>query len=168
MTAKKIPIKVEDDVVVSIEYTLRLEDGDVIDSSEGREPLAYIQGKGQIVRGLERELYGMNVGDEKAVTVAPQEGYGQYDDERLQRVPRDSFPSDMELEEGLNVRMRDVSSGQLLDAYIEEVEDEAVTLDFNHPLAGETLFFDVKVVSLREASSDELDHGHAHDGNHGH
>ena len=110
----------------------------------------------------------MNVGDEKAVTVAPQEGYGQYDDERLQRVPRDSFPSNMELEEGLNVRMRDVSSGQLLDAYIEEVEDEAVTLDFNHPLAGETLFFDVKVVSLREASSDELDHGHAHDGNHGH
>ena len=168
MTADNNPTKIQDDVVVSIDYTLRLEDGEVIDSSEGHGPLEYMQGRGQIVPGLERELYGMNVGDEKAVTVSPQEGYGEYDDQRVQQVPRESFPDDMALEEGLSVRMRDASSGQLFDAYIDEVGDEVVALDFNHPLAGETLFFDIKVVGLREPSSEELEHGHAHNGSHAH
>lgn len=162
--SEKSALTVQDDVIVSIDYTLKLDDGEVIDSSDGREPLEYMQGRGQIVPGLERELYGLNVGEEKAVTVTAEEGYGAYDDERLQRVPMDTFPEDMDLEEGLNVRMRDVNSGQLFDAYIDEIDEEAVTLDFNHPLAGETLFFDIKVVGLREASDEELEHGHAHDG----
>lgn len=161
-------LSVKDDVVVSIDYTLRLDDGEVVDSSEGREPLQYLHGRGQIVPGLERELYGMNVGDEKSVTVTAEEGYGDYDDERLQRVPLSNFPDDIDLEEGMSVRMRDVNTDQLFDAYIDEIDDEAVTLDFNHPLAGETLFFDIKVVDVREASSDELAHGHAHDGDHEH
>ncbi|HZD11561.1 MAG TPA: peptidylprolyl isomerase [Candidatus Binatia bacterium] len=161
-------MSVQDDVVVSIDYTLRLEDGEVIDSSEGRAPLQYLQGQGQIVPGLERELYGMNVGDEKEVTVSAEEGYGDYDEERLQQVPLDAFPEDMELEEGMSVRMRDVSSGQLFDATIDDIDDDDVTLDFNHPLAGETLIFDIKIVNLREASAEELQHGHAHDGNHAH
>jgi FKBP-type peptidyl-prolyl cis-trans isomerase SlyD len=164
----KSALTVEDDIIVGIDYTLKLDDGEVIDSSEGREPLQYMQGRGQIVPGLERELYGMNIGDEKAVTVSAEDGYGDYDEERLQRVPLDTFPEDMDLEEGMSVRMRDVNSGQLFDAYIESVDDEAVTLDFNHPLAGETLVFDIKVVSLREATGEELEHGHAHDGNHEH
>lgn len=159
---------VQDDAIVTINYTLRLDDGEVIDTSEGRDPLQYIQGKGQIVPGLERELYGMNVGDEKAVTVSAEEGYGDYDEERLQRVPLETFPDDMELEEGMSVRMRDVNSGQLFDAYIDDVDGEAVTLDFNHPLAGETLHFDIKIVEVREATPDELSHGHVHDGSEGH
>jgi FKBP-type peptidyl-prolyl cis-trans isomerase SlyD len=166
--AKNSSLSVQDDVVVSIDYTLRLEDGEVIDSSEGRAPLQYLQGQGQIVPGLERELYGMNVGDEKEVTVSAEEGYGDYDEERLQQVPLDAFPEDMELEEGMSVRMRDVSSGQLFDATIDDIDDDDVTLDFNHPLAGETLIFDIKIVNLREASAEELQHGHAHDGNHAH
>lgn len=166
--SEKSKMTVQDDVIVSIDYTLRLDDGDVIDSSEGREPLQFMQGRGQIVPGLERELYGMNVGGEKAVTVDAEDGYGEYDEERLQRVPLDAFPDDMELEEGMSVRMRDVNSDQLFDAVIDELDDEAVTLDFNHPLAGETLFFDIKVVGLREPSSEELAHGHAHDGEHEH
>lgn len=165
---EKSEMNVQDDVIVSIDYTLRLDDGEVIDSSEGREPLQYMQGRGQIVPGLERELYGLNVGDEKAVTVNAEDGYGDYDEERLQRVPLDAFPDDMELEEGMSVRMRDVNSDQLFDAVIDEVDDEAVTLDFNHPLAGETLFFEIKVVDLREPSGEELAHGHAHDGHHEH
>lgn len=164
----KVPQSVQDDVIVSIDYTLRLEDGEVIDSSKGRTPLQYVQGKGQIVPGLERELYGMNVGEKKAVTVSAEEGYGDYDEERLQRVPLNTFPDDMELEEGVSVRMRDVNSGQLFDAYIDDIDDEAVTLDFNHPLAGETLHFDIKVVDVREATAEELEHGHAHDGSEGH
>lgn len=164
----KSALTVEDDIIVSIDYTLKLDDGEVIDSSEEGEPLQYMQGRGQIVPGLEHELYGMGVGDKKAVTVSAENGYGDYDDERLQRVPLDTFPEDMDLEEGMSVRMRDVNSGQLFDAYIDDVDDEAVTLDFNHPLAGETLFFDIKVVGLREATGEELEHGHAHDGSHGH
>ncbi len=159
---------VQDDLVVSFDYTLRLDDGEVVDSSEGREPLAYLHGRGQIVPGLERELYGMSVGEEKSVTVAAEEGYGSYDEERLQEVPLSSFPEDLELEEGMSVRMRDVNTDQLFEAYIDAIDEETVTLDFNHPLAGETLFFDVKIVDVREASGDELAHGHAHDGNEHH
>lgn len=159
---------VQDDTIVTIDYTLRLDDGEVIDSSQGRDPLEYMQGQGQIVPGLERELYGMNEGDEKAVTVSADEGYGDYDEERVQRVPLETFPDDMELEEGMSVRMRDVNSGQLFDAYIDGIGDEAVMLDFNHPLAGETLHFDIKVVSVRQATDDELSHGHVHDGSEGH
>lgn len=168
MMAERKAMSVRDDVVVSFDYTLRLDDGEVIDSSEGHEPLQYLHGRGQIVPGLERELYGMNVGDEKSVTVQADEGYGDYDEERLQSVPRSNFPEDVELEEGLSVRMRDVNTDQLFDAYIDEIGDEDVVLDFNHPLAGETLFFDIKIVDVREATSEELAHGHAHDGNHDH
>ncbi len=162
MTSDKAQMTVQDDMVVSLDYTLRLDDGEVIDSSDGREPLEYLQGHGQIIPGLENELYGMAVGEEKSVTVSPGDGYGDYDDSRLQQVPLDAFPEGMELEEGMSVRMRDSNSGQLFDAYIDEIGDDAVTLDFNHPLAGETLYFEVKIANLRQASPEELSHGHAH------
>lgn len=160
--ANDTDIQVKDDVVVGLDYVLRLDDGEVVDSSQGRDPLEFIQGRGQIISGLEKELYGMGVGDEKSVRVEAGEAYGEYDDERLQSVPRNAFPDDMEIEEGMSVRMRDSNSGNLFDAYVDEVGDESVTLDFNHPLAGETLHFDVKIASLREASEEELNHGHVH------
>ncbi|HSM54551.1 MAG TPA: peptidylprolyl isomerase [Candidatus Sulfomarinibacteraceae bacterium] len=160
--ANETDIQVQDDIVVGLDYVLRLDDGEVVDSSQGRDPLEFIQGRGQIITGLEQELYGMGVGDEKSVRVEAGEAYGEYDDERLQNVPRDAFPDDMELEEGMSVRMRDSNSGNLFDAYIDEVGEDSVVLDFNHPLAGETLHFDVKISSLRQASDEELDHGHVH------
>jgi FKBP-type peptidyl-prolyl cis-trans isomerase SlyD len=159
MVEEKEVQQVQDDVVVSIDYTLRLDDGEVVDSSDGREPLEFLQGRGQIITGLEQELYGMGIGDEKEVTVSPDEGYGEYDEERVQSVPRETFPDDMELEEGLSVRMRDANSGQVFDAFVEKLQDENVVLDFNHPLAGETLFFDVKIAGLRQASNEELAQG---------
>ena len=157
--SEKHDLEVKDDLVVSLDYTLRLEDGEVVDSSEGVEPLSFLQGRGQIIEGLERELYGMSEGDEKQVSVSPEEAYGQYEESRVQAVPRDTFPEDMELEEGMSVRLRDSQSGQQFDAYIDEIQSDQVILDFNHPLAGETLHFDVKIAGLREASDEELAHG---------
>lgn len=153
---------VGDDKVVSLDYTLRLDDGEVIDSSTGRDPLQFVQGQGQIIPGLESELYGMEVGDEKAVTVAPEDGYGSREADRVQNVPRDAFPDDMDLEQGMQVRLQDSNSGQVYEAYVQEIHPENVTLDFNHPLAGETLHFDVKIAGVRDATDDELSHGHAH------
>jgi len=153
---------IDDDKVVSLDYTLRLDDGEVIDSSSGREPLEFIQGQGQIIPGLEQELYGMEVGDEKAVTVTPADGYGERQDDRVQTIPRNAFPDDMDLEEGMQVRLQDSNSGQVYEAFVEEIHPDNVVLDFNHPLAGETLHFDVKIADVRDATDDELSHGHAH------
>ncbi|MCL7451882.1 MAG: peptidylprolyl isomerase [Anaerolineae bacterium] len=146
---------------MGIDYTLRLEDGQVIDSSEERDPLEFLQGHGQIVPGLEQAIYGMAIGDKKEVVVEPEAGYGEVDPDAYQRFPREAFPSEMELEPGMGLELVD-GSGQPFLAVVAEVGPENVLLDFNHPLAGETLHFDVQVVSLRAANSEELAHGHAH------
>jgi FKBP-type peptidyl-prolyl cis-trans isomerase SlyD len=159
--------RVADDMVVSLDYTLRLDNDQVIDSSEGREPLEFIQGEGHIIPGLERELYGMEIGDEKSVTVAPGEGYGERDDSQVQMVGRDAFQPDAELTVGMGVQMQDPQSGQVFQGTISQVNDGHVVIDFNHPLAGETLHFDVSIAGLRAATADELSHGHVH-GPHGH
>lgn len=154
-------LKVADGMVVSLNYTLRLDDGQVVDSSNGREALQFLQGQGQIIPGLEQALYGMGVGEEKDVEVAPGDGYGETDPDAYQMVPHDLFPADMELSEGLGLRMRD-EAGQPLEAYVADVSPDGVLLDFNHPLAGETLYFHVKIADLRPGTSEELDHGHVH------
>jgi FKBP-type peptidyl-prolyl cis-trans isomerase SlyD len=153
---------VEDGVVVSLDYTLRLDDGEVIDTSSGREPLVFLQGQGQIIPGLEKELYGMGEGDKKEVVVDADEAYGEYDEDQLQEVPRSIFPDNIDLEEGLSLRMRDQESGQLFDAVVDEVKPTSVVLDLNHPLAGETLYFDVEIAGLRAATEQERTHGHVH------
>lgn len=154
-------LKVADGMVVSLDYTLRLDDGQVVDSSDGREALQFLQGQGQIIPGLEQALYGMEVGEEKDVEVAPEDGYGETDPEAYQMVPHNIFPSDMELSEGMGLRMRD-DAGQPLEAYVAEVSQDGVLLDFNHPLAGETLYFHVKIADLRPGTSEEVAHGHVH------
>lgn len=161
-------LSVSDDLVVSLDYTLRLDDGEVIDSSEGENPLEYLHGRGQLVPGLEKELYGMKVGDSKSVIVAPEDGYGEYDEEAFELVPLDSFPEDLDLAPGLELHMRDSASGHIVQAFVAEIRDDAVLLDLNHPLAGEALHFEVKITSLRLATHEELDHGHSHgaDGHH--
>lgn len=153
--SRDIPMIVQDDVCVGIDYTLRLEDGEVIDSSQGRGPLEFIQGRGQIIPGLERALYGMALDDEKEVVVAPADAYGEFDSELLETLPRSAFPAEMELEEGMGLRMR-TRDGRTVVVYVREVNDESVMVDLNHPLAGKTLHFDVRIACLREASPEEL------------
>jgi FKBP-type peptidyl-prolyl cis-trans isomerase SlyD len=160
-------LKVADGLVVGLDYTLRLDDGEVIDSSTDGEPLEFLQGQRQIIPGLEQSLYGMMLGDEKDVEVAPADAYGESDPDAVELVDRDVFPPDLSLTPGMALRMRD-SSGQALEAYVAEVRPDGVLLDFNHPLAGETLFFRVKIAALRPATSEELSHGHAHGAEHEH
>lgn len=154
--------KVADNKVVSLHYTLTSDEGEVLDSSEGGQPLEFIQGQGQIIPGLEKELYDMEVGEEKQVTVPPAEGYGERQPDQVQALPRDAFPADMDLEEGMAVQMRDSNTNQVYQAVITNVQPDSVRVDFNHPLAGENLIFDVKVADVRDATDEELSHGHAH------
>lgn len=159
-------LTVADGLVVGMDYTLHTDDGQLIDTSEGEKPLAFLQGQGHIIPGLEQALYGMAIGDSKKVEVAPADGYGDLDPEAYQKVPLNLFPEDMELLEGMGLQLRDTNTGQPLQAFISEIHEDGVLLDFNHPLAGETLFFDVSIAYLREASDEEKSHGHVHDGSH--
>jgi FKBP-type peptidyl-prolyl cis-trans isomerase SlyD len=157
---------VQDGQVVAMEYTLRV-DGEVLDSSEGQEPLEFLAGHDNIISGLEREMIGMKIGESKDVVVAPANGYGEFDEEAFMDVPRADFPQDMPMEEGLELNVSD-EEGQQRYARIDNIEKDTVRLNFNHPLAGAELHFNVKVVSLREPTEEELDHGHAHMDGHQH
>ena len=108
-------------------------------------------------------MLGMKIGDSKDVVVKPEDGYGEFDDKAFMDVPRSEFPQDMELEEGMELHVTD-EDGQHQAAYVNSFDDQAVQLDFNHPLAGAELHFSVKVVALREPTEEEKDHGHVHEG----
>ena len=159
-------LKVDDGHVVSIHYTLRI-DGQVVDSSEGREPLQFIQGMGHIVRGLEHQLYDMKIGESKDVVVAPKDGYGELDAEAIIEVPRVEFPPNVPMQVGIGLELRDEHDNPLY-ARIEQVTNENVRLNMNHPLAGKELQFSVQIANLRPASGDEVSHGHVHGEEHGH
>jgi FKBP-type peptidyl-prolyl cis-trans isomerase SlyD len=158
MADKEIVVK--DEMVVSMEYTLRV-DGEIIERSEQGEPIQFIQGIGQVVPGLEDALYGMQVGEGKKVTIPPEEGYGEIDEDAVAEIPADDFPDDIPLEPGVGLILKD-DEGDEQEAYILDVDDGMVYLSLNHPLAGEELEFEIKVIGLREADEDELDHGHVH------
>ena len=157
---------VQDGLVVSMDYKLTV-DGEVLDSSEDAGPLQFLAGYGNIVPGLEREMAGMKIGESKDVVVAPADGYGEFDEEAFMDVPRNEFPSDLQLEEGIELNVTD-EDGQNQYARVENITDENVRLDFNHPLAGAELHFTVKVVALRDPTKEELDHGHVHEEGHNH
>jgi FKBP-type peptidyl-prolyl cis-trans isomerase SlyD len=146
-------VTVQDNWVVSMDYTLCLANGEVVDTSEGREPLEFIQGQGQIIPGLEKALLGMVVGEEKDITGPPAEGYGEAEPGLTESLPRDVFPPDVE--EGDSFRMR-TESGHTVIVYVDSVTDDTVVVDLNHPLAGETLHFHVKIVDAREATDQDL------------
>jgi len=157
------PLTIADGQVVSLEYTLRLEgDDEIFDTSAGQEPLEFIQGRGHIIPGLEQALYGMAVGQKKQLVIQPEDGYGELDPDAFERIPRNAFPDDMELEIGMELELQD-DDGEAFDAYVAELSADSVMLDFNHPLAGETLYFDVEVVGIRPATAEELEHDHVHD-----
>jgi len=157
---------VEDGVVVSMEYTLHV-DGELLDSSDGQGPLQFLAGYGNIIPGLEEEMRGMKIGDSKDVVVEPKNGYGEFDDEAFMKVPRTDFPKDMPMEVDTELTVRD-EEGNSRYARVDSIEDDNVTLNFNHPLAGDELHFHVKVVDLRDPTEEELEHGHVHEEGHHH
>jgi FKBP-type peptidyl-prolyl cis-trans isomerase SlyD len=153
-------MQISANMVVSIDYTLTDDQGTVIDSSEGREPLAFIQGIGNIIPGLERALEGKAQGDSLKVRIAPEDGYGERSDDLTQAVPKQMFESADEIEVGSQFQTMSETGPQIVT--VVAVDDEHVTVDANHPLAGENLNFDVTIVEIREASAEELEHGHVH------
>ena len=160
---------IADDLVVSLDYVLRV-DGEIVDSSSEEDggPVEFIQGAGEIISGLEQELYGMQEGDEKTVLIPPEAAYGDVDSEAIKTVLKDEFPEDIPLEPGILIEMTD-DEGDALLARVESVKADKVVLDFNHPLAGKELEFQIMVRGLRPATEIELEHGHAHsDGDGGH
>ena len=146
--------------VVSINYTLTDDSNNVIDSSAGGEPLAYIHGADNIIPGLEKALAGKTAGDRLEVSVAPQEAYGLRDDALAQVIPRDRFESAQDIEIGM--QFQTPTSDGVSVVTVTGVDSENITVDANHPLAGMTLHFSVEVVAVRSATSEELDHGHVH------
>lgn len=152
---------------VSFHYTLTDDQGNVIDSSDGREPLAYIHGEGHIVPGLEKALEGRSAGDQFKVDVAPEEGYGPRHAELIQVVPRAAFQGVEDLQPGMQFQGRNDQGS--INVTVSKIEGDNVTVDGNHPLAGQTLHFAVEITNVREASDEELSHGHVHgEGGHHH
>lgn len=152
--------QVADDIVVTIDYSLTV-DGEILDSSEEEGPLEYLQGHQNIIPGLERELAGMKIGENKKVTVASKDGYGEINEEAIVEVPRDEFPENMPIEVGIELEVTDKDENIMLATIVEAGKD-TVKLDTNHPLAGKALHFEISVVDLRAATEEELTHGHAH------
>lgn len=161
-------LRVGNNIVVSLDYVLTLDDEKEIDRSEENEPLEYLHSFNNIIPGLEKELVGLEIGDEKQVIVQPEQGYGERDPNSVADYERSVFPSSRELEIGTPIMMRDKESGESFQAYVAELDDESVRLDFNHPLAGETLYFKVRIAGLREPTGDEIAHGHVHQPGHNH
>jgi FKBP-type peptidyl-prolyl cis-trans isomerase SlyD len=152
-------MEISQDTVVSIAYTLSNDAGDVLDTSEGAEPLSYIHGRGQIIPGLEAALAGRAVGDTFQIRIPPGDAYGEHDPELVQQARRTQFGGE-EPEVGMQVEAQGPDGRETLT--IVAVEGDVVTLDANHPLAGVTLNFDVTIVEVRAATTQELAHGHVH------
>ncbi len=146
---------------VSIEYTLTNEAGEVIDSSVGGAPLAYLHGAANIIAGLEKALEGKQAGDELNVTVEPEEAYGEFRPELVAMLPRNMFEGVDELEVGMQFHASAPDGGMQI-VTIRALEGDEVTVDGNHPLAGQALTFQVKVIEVRDATADEIAHGHIH------
>lgn len=162
------PLSIDDDRVVTLRLMMRLEDGEVVSDDGGPETVTYLHGYGELLEGLEEAIYGMRPGDKKDVVLAPDDAFGEYDAEDVELVSRDEFPDDVELEVGMPIELHNEEEDEVIEAYIAEINEDGILLDFNHPLAGETLFIHVEVLSVRAATDEELDHGHVHDNGHQH
>ena len=150
-----------DNVVVSMHYTLTNNDGDVLDSSEGGEPLSYLHGAGNLIPGLEKELTGKAAGASMQVSVTPEEAYGPVHDALIETVPRAAFQGVESIEPGMAFEASG-NDGQSRRIVVTEVSGDDITIDGNHPLAGVALNFDVEIVAVRDATEEEIAHGHVH------
>ena len=153
-------MSIETNHVVSIHYTLKGDAGEVIDSSAGGEPLAYLHGHGNLVPGLERELTGKNAGDKLQVKISPADGYGEYDPQLVQRVPRRALKGVGNVRVGMRLHAQTDHGPKPVT--VTQITGDMVTLDGNHPLAGKNLNFDVEIAAVRAATEEELSHGHVH------
>ena len=161
-------MKVGKDKVVLMHYTLKNDAGDVIDSSDGADPLPFLQGHGNIIPGLESALEGSKVGDKLEVSIKPEEGYGVRMKDAIQEIPSSALKGVDEVKVGMQLQSQDQDGNAFL-VNVTKIEDDKITVDANHPLAGETLHFSVSIESIRKAEAEELSHGHVHaDGNHHH
>ena len=158
-------MQIEAQKVITLNYTLTDDEGTVIDESKDSS-FAYLHGAGNIIPGLENALVGKKSGDTLSVSVSPQDGYGERDATKTQPVSRDMFPQDAELEIGMQFHAQGPNEETIV-VTVSDIEEETVTVDGNHPLAGVPLNFAVEIVEVREASQEEIDHGHVH-GAHGH
>jgi FKBP-type peptidyl-prolyl cis-trans isomerase SlyD len=154
-------MSVKKDIVVEMHYTLKNESGKVIDSSSGKEPMVFIQGHGNIIPGLEVALEGMKVGENRDVTVKPEEAYGIFRKEGIQEIPLEALKGIEDLAVGMELKSQD-EQGNAFIVRVQEIKKEVVIINANHPLAGETLHFNINIESVREATKDELSHGHVH------
>ncbi|MFA0195331.1 peptidylprolyl isomerase [Vibrio artabrorum] len=153
-------MKIEKNVVVSVAYQVKLEDGVVVDQSTAEAPLDYLHGHNNLITGLEKELEGKVAGDKFSATVTPEDAYGEHNDDLVQRVPADVFQGVEQIEVGMRF-LADTDQGPI-PVEVTEVDGDEVVVDGNHMLAGQTLTFDVEVVAVREATEEEIQHGHVH------
>lgn len=153
-------MNIAQDQVVSIHYTLTDDAGEILDSSAGGEPLAYLHGHGNLVPGLERELTGKSAGDTLRVKIAPADGYGEYDQSLVQRVPRRALKGVANVRVGMRLHTQTAAGARAVT--VTQLTGDMVTLDGNHPLAGKNLNFEVEVTQVRAATAEELSHGHVH------
>jgi peptidylprolyl isomerase len=153
---------------ISVNYTGRFEDGQVFDSSEGREPLKFTVGAGQLIRGFDDAVVGLNTGDKTTVTIEPKDGYGEHREDLIVEIPKANVPENFEVEVGKRVHLRD-QSGRPVPAVVIELTDEVVRLDANHAMAGKTLIFDIEVVEtgLQPDAPQTQAESHCGDGSNG-
>lgn len=153
-------MQIADQRAVLMHYTLTNDKGEVLDSSRGSEPLAYLHGVGNIIPGLEKALVGKQAGDTAKVTVAPAEGYGERDPGLIQQLPKRAFKGVGDLKVGMQLQAQSDRGMRIIT--VTGIQGDMVTVDGNHALAGETLHFDVEIMEVRAASAEEMSHGHVH------
>ena len=153
-------MQIEKNRVVSMHYTLKDHEGNVLDSSEGRDPLSFLQGAHNIIKGLEEALEGHTTGDKLEVTVEPKDGYGVVQEHLIQQVPKAAFASIPDLQVGM--RLQAETEQGPVPVMVSEIADDFVTVDGNHELAGAHLHFSIEITDVREATAEEMDHGHPH------
>ncbi len=151
---------IKQDSVVTLHYTLRDDGGEVIDSSTSGSPLSYLHGRGNLIPGLERELQGRSAGDKLNVKIAPADGYGQYDAALVEQVPRRALKGISNVKVGTQLRAHTAQGPRTVT--VTRMVGDMVTLDANHPLAGKSLSFEVEITGVRDATDEELSHGHVH------
>ncbi len=153
-------MNIEQGKVVSIDYTLKDSDGKVLDASEGREPLAYLHGAGNVIPGLEATLDGKSAGDQLTAVIEPEQAYGQRDEAQMGKVARSDLQGVGDISIGTQLQAETPEGPRIV--LVTDMDEESVTIDANHPLAGETLHFDVTVNDVRDATPAEIEHGHPH------
>lgn len=158
---------VSDKSVVTVHYKLTDDQGNVLDSSDGSQPMAYLHGAGNIIPGLEKALTGKGEGDSLKVRVEPAEGYGEVNPDGIKTIEKAAFEGVESVEVGMAFEAK-APDGTTQEIVVKKVEGDKVTIDTNHPLAGVALNFDIQIVGVREATEEELEHGHSHDGGHSH